>query len=245
MIPLLLLATALFDTPGGDPARFAACTRLIRADPAAALAQAQDWAAKSREVPARHCLGLAFVANERWAPAATAFEAAAEEAGRTRDGRVADLLSQAGNARLAAGDAAAARADLDRALALPTLAGPMRGEAWMDRARADVALGDEKAGRADLDRALGLVPQDPFAWLLSATLARRQNDLARADKDIAEAVRLAGDDPAVMLEQGNIAWSRGAVDAARSAWTRAAQLGPATPAGRTAAAALADAQPPR
>lgn len=241
MIPLVLLAAAtIFDTAGGDPARFAACVALIRADPKAALEQADAWAAKSAEVPARQCLGLAFVANERWEPAALTFEAAARDAEIRRDGRAATLWTQAGNAALAGDDAAKARACLDHALALPTLSDPMRGEAWIDRARADVALNDPATGRADLDQGIRLVPRDPFVWLLSATLARRQGDLVRADTDIAEAARLAPDSAAVALEAGNIAAARGVPDAAKLAWTRAAQLAPATPEGKAAIAALAE-----
>jgi len=241
VIPLLIAAAALVDLPGGDPARFDACVKLAKADPAAALAQAQDWVAKTPTVPARQCLGLAFVANERWTPAAASFEQAADQAQGQGDARAGSLWSQAGNAQLAAGEPAKARADLDRALGtgLPDL---LKGEAWMDRARADVALDDPKAGRHDLDQALALADRDPFAWLLSATLARRENDLARADKDIIQAVRLAGDDPAVMLEQGNIAWARGQADTARAAWTRAAQTDPHSAAGRAAAQALAEAK---
>lgn len=244
MIPLLVLAAAtIFDTPGGDAARFDACVRLIRSDPLAAREQADAWAANSSGVPARQCQGLAFVANGRWEPAALTFEAAARDAEIARDGRAASLWTQAGNAALAGDDAARARADLDHALALPTLSEPMRGEAWIDRARADVALNDPATGRADLDRGIGLVPRDPFVWLLSATLARRESDLVRADRDIQEAARLAPDAAAVALEAGNIAAARGALDAAKLAWTRAAQLAPTTPEGKAAIAALAADQP--
>lgn len=246
MIPLLLLAATLplADLPGGDTARFDACTRLTRSDPAAAVSQAEAWAQRTPTMPARHCLGLAYVAAERWGPAALVFEAAARDAESARDGRAATLWTQAGNAALAADDAGRGRADLDRALALPTLSDPMRGETWIDRARADVALNDLPRARTDLDQGLKLVPQDPFAWLLSATLARRQADLPRAARDIAEAARLASDDPSVALEQGNIAAAGGNIAAARSAWTRAAQLAPSEPAGKAAAAALAQNQPP-
>jgi len=237
----LLLAAALADLPGGDAARFDACVKLIRSEPAAALMQAQAWAAGSGQVPARHCLGLAQVAGGQWTPAAETFEAAARDAEAGRDGRAATLWSQAGNAALAAGDPARARGDLDRAIAMPALPVALRGEAWLDRARADVALDDAAAARSDIDEALKLVPADPFGWLLSATLARRQGELARADTDIARAVGLAGGDAAVMLEQGNIAWARGQADAAKAAWTRAAQTDPGSPEGKRAAAALAQA----
>ena len=243
LLPLFAAAMPLATLPGGDVARFQACVALIRTDAAAAVDQADEWAKRSNNVPSRHCLGLAFVGAERWGPAAATFEQAASEAQLQGDGRAALLWSQAGNAAIAADDPAKGRTFLDRALALPSLSPTMQGEAWLDRGRADVALNDPKQARADLDKGLALVPQDPFAWLLSATLARRDKDLPRAAKDIAEAVKRAPDDPSVALEEGNIAGAAGQTDAARRAWTRAAQLAPGEPEGKAAAAALAQAQP--
>lgn len=247
MIPLILLAAAtapLAQLPGGDAKRFEACTALIKSDPKAALDQAGQWAALSVDVPAQQCLGLALVAAGRWAPAAVTFEQAAKEAELRRDGRAAALWTQAGNAALASDDPGRARDDLDRALALPTLPDAMRGEAWIDRARADVALDDLTLARSDLDSGLKLVPEDPFAWLLSATLARRQNDLPRAEKEIEEALKRAPDDASVAYEAGNIAAARGAIDAARLAWQQAVKLAPDEPAGKAAAAELAQTNQP-
>jgi Tfp pilus assembly protein PilF len=244
MIPLVLLATAalpLAQIEGGDAPRFQACLKLIKQDGKAAVEQASEWTARSNTLPARHCLGLAFVAEERWAPAVLAFEQAARDAEAQRDGRAATLWTQAGNAALAGDDPSKARTFLDRALALPTLPAAMQGEAWFDRARADVALDDAKQARIDLDKGLALVPQDPFGWLLSATLARRENDLPRAAKDIAQAAKTAPNDPSVALEEGNIAAASGQMEAAMRAWTRTAQIAPGTAEGKAAAAALADA----
>lgn len=239
MIPILYLAAAIADLPGGDAARFTACTALIKADPREAIVQADGWAKRSRDVPARHCLALAYAGAGRWSEATVAFQLAATEAEGLRDGRAASLWTQAGNAALAGEDPARGRVFLDRALALPSLPNAMRGEAWLDRARADVALADLPTARVDLDKGLALVPADPFAWLLSASLARRQNDLPRAAKDIAEAARRAPDDASVALEQGNIAARDGQGDAARAAWTKASTLAPDEPDGKAAAAALA------
>jgi hypothetical protein len=246
MIPIALLAAAtlpLAQIPG-DAARFQACVALAKKDPAAAVEQATEWSQRSNNVPSRHCLGLAFAAAERWVPAILTFEQAAQEAELQRDGRAAALWSQAGNAALAADDPAKARGLIDHALALPTLSTALQGEAWLDRARADVALNDMPQARIDLDKGLALVAQDPFAWLLSATLARRQNDIPRAAKDIAQAVKLAGDDPSVALEEGNIAAVGNQMETAKRAWTRAAQLAPGTPEGKAAAANLAQLQDP-
>ena len=240
MIALLLAAAVpLFQLPGGDAARFGACVALTKSEPERAVTEAEEWTQRSKDVPARHCLGLAYVATARWQPAAIAFEQAATGADTQHDGRAATLWSQAGNAALAADDPSRARSYLDHALALPTLSAVMRGEALIDRVRADVALQDLGAARTDLNSGLDLAAADPFAWLLSATLARRQGDLARASKDIEEAARLAPDDASVALEAGNIAAASGANDAARLAWSKAAQLAPDDPEGKAAAAALA------
>jgi len=239
MIPFLLLAAALTEL-SGDPARIAACQKLVASDPKAALEQATAWANRDQSVAARQCLGLAFVGVERWVPAEAALAQAAAQADAQRDGRAAGIWSQAANAALAGDQPAKARADLDHVVALPGLPPTLAGEAWIDRARADVALDDLPQARIDMDKGLALVPQDPFAWLLSATLARRQKDLPRAQKDIAVALKAAADDPSVQLEAGNIAAAAGQLDLARAAWTRAAQIAPSDPAGQAAKAALAE-----
>ena len=203
MIPLifLLLQTA----SASDAERFEKCSAQVKADAAAGVATAETWQRAGGGLPARMCLGLGYVAQERWAPAEIAFAQAAEEAERRGDGRAAGLWVQAANAALAGEDPARARTDLDRALALPVLVDTMRGEAHLDRARAAVALNDLAGARSDMDEALKLVPQDPLAWLLSATLARRQGDAARAAKDIAEAVRLDPKAPEIAEERARIA----------------------------------------
>ena len=248
MIPFLLALAATSTTvsianlPGGDAARFAACVALVKSDPKAAVEQANVWRERSRTVVAAQCLGLAFVADERWAPASAAFEQAARQAELDRDGRAATLWVQAANAALAADDALKARGQLDRALALPILTGQMRGEAYLDRARADAAIRDFPAARTDLDEAVKLVPQDPLVWLLSATLARRQMDMPRAEKDIARALELSPDDGSVAYEAGNIAATLGRTDAAKVAWEQAVKLDKDGPAGKAAAQILAQAE---
>jgi tetratricopeptide (TPR) repeat protein len=242
ILPLLLAAATappLAKLPGTDAARFEACVALTKSDVPRAVREADEWAKQAANLPSRHCLGLAQAAAENWSAAAATFVRAATAAEGAGDPRAVLLWTQGGNAALAAEDPALARTALDRALKLPGLTEPMQGEAWLDRGRADVALGDTAAARADLDRALKLVPNDPFAWLLSATLARRQDDLDRASRDISEAGKLAPDAAAVALEAGNIAIAAGADAAAKLAWERAAKLAPSEPAGQAATEQLA------
>ena len=221
-----------------DEAMFRECVTLISSDADAAIAFAGRWRVDGGNVLARQCLGMAYAAQEKWASAMTAFEQAGNASETAKDGRAAGIWVQAGNAALAAEDAVRARGYFDAALILGTLTGADAGLTHLDRARALVAVGDPIRARADLDMAVKLVPEDPLAWLLSATLARRAGDLGRAQMDIGEAVKRAADDPSVALEAGNIAALLGHDAAAQTAWEAAARLAPESPQGKAAQRAL-------
>lgn len=243
MIPVLLAFAAVQAAPAAAPAeaeetaRFAACSSLARSAPGEAVSVANAWLIEGGGLFARQCLGLAYVGLERWAPAATVYGQAARDAGGHP--WAPDLWVQAGNAWLAADEATQALEAFDAALATGRLSDGMRGEVHLDRARALVALGSEEAARAEVDRGLQLVPDDPFGWYLSAALARRQDDLARAGSDIARAVALAPDDPDVLLLAGTLAGLAGNAAEAERRYRQVASAAPASPAGRAAAASLA------
>ena len=243
---MFLLLAAQAATPAAPPSpertRYETCVDKATGDPAAAEKDAGRWQLEGGGFLASQCLGLAYATEQRWNAAATAFEGAARGAEKAHDARAANYWQQAGNAWLASGDGVRARGALDAALTGGTLTGLALGEAHLDRARALVATGELKVARDDLDQALANAAADPLAWLLSATLARRQKDLPRAHKDIAEALRLGGDDPAVSLEAGNIAAASGDADSARALWQQAAKLHPDLPAAEAAAIALAQFQ---
>lgn len=247
---MLLLVLAQLAPLAGPPAPArpeADCLATVRADSARAIQAATAWHLAGGGALAKQCLALAYAAQERWSAAAVAFEQAAREAEAAEPAAAANLWVQAGNARLAAGEPTPARAALDRALASGHLVGLSLGEARLDRARANVALAALPAARADLDEALALAADDPLAWLLSANLARRMGDLARAERDITEAAARAPDDAEVAYEAGMIAYATGAAEAARIAWAGAIKAQPGSDAARRAQAALdrlaADAQP--
>ena len=240
MILLALAVAAAGPTPDqSDQALYAQCIAIVKKDPAQAADQAGQWLTHGGGIFARQCLGQAYAAQQRWQPAAVAFEQAAREAEQRQDPRRADFWVQSGNAWLAADDGAKARAAFDAALSGSALSPELRGEVYVDRARAGVALDDAAGARADLDRGLALVPADPFAWYLSAALAFRQEDLARAQKDSAKAVELAPDDADVLLLAGNVAGASGDSDGARVFFTRAVKAAPDSPAAKSAQAALA------
>ena len=241
MIPILLaLAAAAPAGPVDTPKnRYRACLAQTRTEPAQAVARAQAWLGSGGGIDAAQCLGLAWSAQEKWPEAAAAFEAAARDAESRGDRRRGDLLVEAGNAWLAAGDPAKSGKAFEAALATGLLAPQLQGEVHLDLGRAAVARNDPGGARVHIDKGLALVPKDAFAWYLSAALARRQGDLPLAREHIARAAGLAPDDAAILLEAGNIAGVSGEKDAALGLYARAVRAAPDSDAGKAAKAALA------
>lgn len=238
-------AKAAAPAPAGEPPRFTKCMDLATGDPSAAIDEAVKWRTEQGGMFARQCLAVAYANQARWDSAAAAFEEAAGEAETAKDAtRAATYWTQAGNSWLAAKKPPKARASFNAALATGALKGLSLGEAYLDRARAAVASGENLGARADIDVAIAKAGDDPLAWLLSATLARRMADLPRAQKDIAEAIKRAGDDPAVQLEAGNIAAASGDEAAAKTAWNKVVTAAPNSPQASAARAALAQFDPP-
>lgn len=213
MIPFLLAAAAASAAPAAQ-----ACPNLVTPD--ALVCRAMD-AEKS--------------GNN--ASAAQGFEEAAKAAG-DKDPKTARMYAAAGNLWIAADQPAKAAADLDKALALDGLEGKQRGEAFLDRARAAEEQGDFATARAKLNEAKVTISDDPFYWYFSAALALREHDGATAQSAIAEALKLAPGDPAVMFEAGYVADFNGDDDQARSYWMRAAGGDPNGPVGKAAAKAV-------
>ena len=203
--------------------RLAVCQGAARRDPAAAILTASEWEKESvgpdRSAP-RQCLGLAYVSLLRWEAAELSFLSARAALEQGDPAARARLAAMAGNAALAGGRADAALTDFDTALAdlAPAGAVTLAGEVAADRARALVALGRNDDAAAALAQARRDAPQLTSAWLLSATLARRMEDLAGAQQFIETAATLAPLDPAVGLEAGVIAVLAGRDDAARASW---------------------------
>jgi len=204
--------------------RLAGCLASANADAEQGIAAARAWHEAGGGAYADQCGGYALGKAERWAESASAFERGAAVPSLDAVTR-ARLWSQAGNAALLAGTTARALRAFDAALAQPLPPTLATGEIHLDRARARVAADDQPGARADLDKAIVMAQADPMAWLLSATLARRMNDLPLAHAHIQEAARRAGNDAAVALEEGVIDALSGTRDAAaRAAFSRAKEL---------------------
>lgn len=253
LLPVLSLLFAQAAAPPTlDEDRLTVCLDQARSDPASAIAAADAWLAETagpqRSLP-RQCLGTAYVSLLRWDAAQAAFLAGRDERPATDHAGRARLGAMAGNAALAAGEHEGALAVFDRALAdarEADISAALAGTIAADRARALVALGREDEAGAMLADARRDAPQQADVWLLSATLARRLDDLAQAQAHIETAAALAPDDAAIGLEAGLIAALTGRDDAARASWRSVIATHPASPESTAAAEYLAqlDGAPP-
>lgn len=249
-------APAAAALPAAQRSRFAQCLAAGTQDPAAGLAAARAWLAENQDKPAPHaargaaaqCLGQLLAQQGNYAAAAAAFAESAGQVLPNDTATAASLQAMAGNAALAGGDAEAALAWFDKALGAPPAKAPApdaneaRGAVQIDRSRALVALGRLPEAGTALEEAHRLAPNDPEGWLLSATLARRAKDLARAQRDIEVAARLEppGSAPdsalttAIGLEAGVIAVLGGREAAARKSWESVLALAPESAEAKTA-----------
>ncbi len=237
---LLLAAVPAFAAPS-DPTRYAACIELAPKDPARAMQLAYAWRIEGGGVAARHCLAVAQMHARHHDAALKSYEAAGEASEAANDGQAVALWRQAGEAALIAGQPDTAVRFFGRALARPggaELSPRAEADLLTSRAEAQVATRKPGSAMADLKRATELSPTFMTAWLLKATLARRDGDLAGAEAALIKAAELAPQSPDVELEAGNIAAAKGDMALARQAWEAAVGDGPDTPAGQAAAAAL-------
>ncbi len=205
---------------------------------AAAAAAATPACPDLLTVEAFTCKAMVAARAGDSAKAAAMFEQGAGLA-NAGDAQIARMLAAAGNLWIEAGDADKSAADLDKALALKELAGPQRGEALLDRARAAEAKGDLATARNNVTQAASLVPGDPFLWYFSASLAMREGNAVTAQSEIAKALALAPADATILFEAGHVAQFAGDDVGAREYWRRAVEREPNGSAGQAAREALA------
>lgn len=232
--------------PAPPPAKLTGCLQAVPGSPASAVQTATAWLAQAQGIErahAGHCLGIAQAEGGDWPAAAATFVAARDATPAGNANYRARLGALAGNSTLAAGDAARALPLLDAARSDAGRSGRLAGEIAADRARALVALNRPAEAALALGEARAASPADGQVWLLSATLSRRQGDLASAQAQIEKAVTLAPRDPAVGLEAGVIAALDGKDAAARLSFESVIALAPESEQAARAKAYLAQLQP--
>lgn len=226
------------------PSRLQACLDDAEASPGDAIAEAEAWLTLVKgitQVEPNQCLGAAHSRRGEWDEAEAAFLAGRDAAAASNHALRAQLGGMGGNAALAgqAWDRALAALELAQADAQKAGAVRLSGEIAIDRARALVALKRDADAATALDEARLAAANNPLAWLLSATLSRRQGKLAEAQAQIATAATLAPTDPEIGLEAGVIAVLSGRDEGARKSWQSVIAAAPTSEAATTARSYLA------
>jgi tetratricopeptide (TPR) repeat protein len=235
-LPLLAEVSA---PPTMDQTRLAVCMEQAGKSPQTAIVTASGWIGTAtggaRAYP-QQCLGFADTLLERWQPAEQAFLTGHDQADEADHALRARLAAMAGNAARADGRNEAALADFELAVADAGKSGNAKlgGDIQTDRARALAALGKLDEVAAALEIARRDSPQNADTWLLSATLARRQNDLASAQSRIETAIGLDPKNPDIGLEAGVIAALGGRDEAARKSFQSVIDVSPGSPEAETA-----------
>lgn len=225
------------------PDRLQNCLARADQDRAAATIEATNrlkTATGLARAQALHCIGYAQAGLGRWSEAARNFLAARDVGDGVDVKYRARLGAIGGTALLSAGNNIEALGVLEQAARDAQAAdfAALGAEIQLDRARALVGTGQTAQAGEALATARELAPNNSRAWLLSATLARRNGDLVTAQQFIEQASLL---DPANLdtgLEAGVIAVLSGNDEAARRSWQSLIALAPGTSQAQAAAGYL-------
>ena len=210
-------------------AHYRACMAKARLAPDAAFDDAVAWTGLGGGAPARHCLAVALIGLGQHAEGARRLEALAQD---TYEAPMrAELLAQAAQGWLLAGDAARADDVLTAALRVA----PENAELLIDRAGARAALKRYGEAAADLTEALARDPRRADALALRAGARRFLDDIEGALADAEAALALDPSLPEALLERGILRRIKGDDNGARADWRAilaAASTGAAAEAAR-------------
>jgi tetratricopeptide (TPR) repeat protein len=210
----------------GDEATYQHCMTLAGSDPGAARDLAERWQSRGGAHPADHCYAVALVGLKQYKEGATRLESLAQAMVHAPNSLRAEVLDQASQAWLLAGDAAHAYAADSAALNLL----PGDPDLLVDRAEAAGSEGWFDKAVADLDRVLSSQPNRVDALIYRASANRELGKLDLAMTDINRAVGLAPNSVSALLERGDILRLKGDDSGARKDWVRVSELAPGSAA---------------
>jgi tetratricopeptide (TPR) repeat protein len=216
-----------------DAERYQKCMTLARSSkPDEGWETAQEWKAAGGAHPAEHCAAVSLIGMKQYTEAAVRLEKLAADMAKGPPMLRVDVLAQAGQAWLLAGQPDRAQGALTDALGIS----PNDPDLLIDRSEAFAARNRYAEAIADLDRAVELEPRraDTLIYRASAHRELKQYDAALAD--IEKALKFAPDSPDALLERGNIRRLTGDSNGARRDWVQVSLLAPNTPADEAAKA---------
>jgi tetratricopeptide (TPR) repeat protein len=210
----------------GDQATYEHCMALAQSDPGSARDLAEHWQSRGGAHPADHCYAVALVGLKQYKEGATRLETLAQLMAHAPNSLRAEVLDQAAQAWLLAGDPSRAYAADSAALNLL----PGDPDLLIDRAEAAGSEGWYDKAVADLDRVVSSEPNRVDALVYRASANRELGKLDLALTDIDRAVGLAPNSVSALLERGDILRLKGDINGARKDWVRVSELAPGSAA---------------
>jgi tetratricopeptide (TPR) repeat protein len=244
LLPLLLVALHAAADPAepvgpphsaeADAETYARCMKLARQNPREAQSLAQAWLARGGAHPAGHCAAVALIALGKYQEGATRLQTLAHAMTMAPAALRANVLDQAGQAWLLAGDPVRAYAAAGEAVSLQ----PGDPDLLIDRAEAAASVGYLDRAVADLDRVLKTHPDRVDALIYRASAYRALDRLDPARADIDKALAHEPHSVAALLERGNILRLEGDTAGARGDWEEVGRIAPGSPEDMAARANL-------
>jgi tetratricopeptide (TPR) repeat protein len=233
LVPAVASAASrpFYDDPAlGDRQRYERCLKLAHDDAGTAYEQALAWHDAGGGGAAVHCSAVALFQQKHFGEAAFKFDQLAH-ARDTGDADLrAELLDQAGNAWLLAGQPENAEASFAAAINL----GARGADIYADRARARGLRKDWSGAEADLTVALS---KDEYRSDLLVLRASARHALGRkkeARADIEQALELDPHYADALVERGAMKFEAGDKQGARADWTLVLAIQPKSPAADSA-----------
>ncbi|MDA5192980.1 tetratricopeptide repeat protein [Govanella unica] len=211
-----------------DAARYKACLTQAETNPKAALEAGFLWKDHDGGVPAKHCIGAALAALDRYPEAAAWFEEAASDvsSGRGLEAKgvtgspllAARLRDQAGNAWMLSKHYDRAYKAFTEALALAPAKSVLAQDAVFDRALAAAALRNYKQAASDLTQVILADRERDDALTLRAAAHRALGETDLALADLGRALAINPENADALMERGNLRYEDGDHDGARLDW---------------------------
>jgi tetratricopeptide (TPR) repeat protein len=217
-----------------DDQQYQACVALTQKAPDDAFESAIAWRDQGGGFPAKHCVALALIALKQYAEAGNRLEELAKEMHAKAAPLQADVLDQAGNAWMLAGQTAHALAVFTAAVDIK----PKNVDFLVDRARAYAEDSKYAEAARDLDQALRLDPERADALAFRASARRHLGNAAGAVQDAEAALAIDGNEVEALLERGILRRDAGNKLGARQDWLKILLLAPGTPVADVAQADL-------
>lgn len=206
------------------------CLKRAERRPEQALEMAMNALGEGEDASAEHCAAVALVGLKQYGEAARRLDVLARKASAGGAEVRAQIMSQAGNAWLLAGQPELATQSFTAALALM----PGEAEYLIDRARASAALKKWAPAESDLSAALVSEPGNVQALVLRSSARRAQKNIKGAMGDVTQALLLDPENVEALAERGLLRAAQGDKAGARKDFLAVLERAPESEAAASA-----------